>query len=95
MTGALVNRGANGRIAGSDCRIIEVNNQPQHFINVEGIDRHVMTKWLLVTAGAVTETNQGPIILIMNQYAHSGKGHSIHSSLQLEWNQDDIDDKSR
>jgi hypothetical protein len=24
------------------------------------------------------------VILIMHQYAHSGKGHSIHSSPQLE-----------
>jgi hypothetical protein len=94
MTGALVNQGANGGITGSDCCIIEVNNQP-HFVNVEGIDGHVMTKWQLVTAGAVTETNRGPIILIMNQYAHSGKGHSTHSSPQLEWNQVDDDDKSR
>jgi hypothetical protein len=53
MTGALVDWGANGGIAGSDCHIIEVNNQPQHFVNVEGIDRHVMTKWWLVTTGAL------------------------------------------
>jgi hypothetical protein len=95
MTGALVDRGANGGITGSDCCIIKVNNQPQLFVNVEGIDGHVMTKQWLITAGAVTETNRGPIILIMNQYAHSGKGHSIHLSPQLEWNQVDIDDKSR
>jgi hypothetical protein len=44
MTGTLVDRGANGGIAGSDCRIIKVNNQPQCFVNVEGIDGHVMTK---------------------------------------------------
>jgi hypothetical protein len=44
MTGALVDQGANGGIAGSDCCIIKVNNQPQCFVNVEGIDRHVMTK---------------------------------------------------
>jgi hypothetical protein len=54
-----------------------------------------MTKRQLVTAGAVTEMNRGPVIFIMNQYAHSGKGHSIHSSPQLEWNQVDVDDKSR
>jgi hypothetical protein len=84
MTGALINSGANGGIAGSDCHTIKVNYQPQHFVNVEGIDGHVMTKWWLVTAGAVTETNRGPVILIMNQYAHSGKGHSIHLSPQLE-----------
>ena len=95
MTGALVDRGANGGIAGEDCRVIEVNDQPQRFVNVEGIDGHVMTKRRLVTAGAVTETNRGPVILIMNQYAHSGKGHSIHSSPQLEWNQVDVDDKSK
>jgi hypothetical protein len=91
----LVNWGANSGIAGSDCCIIEVNDQPQRFVNVEGIDGHVMTKRWLVTAGAVTDMNRGPIILIMNQYAHSGKGHSIHSSPQLEWNQVDVDDKSR
>jgi hypothetical protein len=95
MTGALVDRSANGGIAGSDCHVIQVNDQPQHFVNVEGIDRHVMTKQRLGTAGAVTEMNRGPVILIMNQYAQSGKGHSIHSSPQLEWNQVDVDDKSR
>jgi hypothetical protein len=25
--------------------IARVNDQPQHFVNVEGIDGHVMTKW--------------------------------------------------
>jgi hypothetical protein len=45
-------------------------------------------------AGAVTQSNCGPVILIMHQYAHSGKGHSIHSSPQLEWNGIDVDDKS-
>jgi hypothetical protein len=48
----------------------------------------------LVTAGAVTHSNCGPMILIMHQYAHSGKGHSIHSLPQLEWNGVDIDNKS-
>jgi hypothetical protein len=45
-------------------------------------------------AGVVTHSNRGPVILIMHQYAHSGKGHSIHSSPQLEWNGVDVDDKS-
>jgi hypothetical protein len=44
MTGTLVDRGANGGIAGSDCCIIKVNTQPQCYVNVEGIDRHIMTK---------------------------------------------------
>ena len=94
-TGALVDRGANGGIAGEDCRIIESNDQPQRFVNVEGIDGHIMSKKRLVTAGAVTQTNRGPVILIMHQYAYSGKGHSIHSSPQLEWNAVDVDEKSK
>jgi hypothetical protein len=53
-----------------------------------------MAQRRLVTAGAITHSNHRPVILIMHQYAHSGKGHSIHSSPQLEWNGIDIDDKS-
>jgi hypothetical protein len=94
VTGALIDRVANGGIAGNDCRVIEVNNQPHQYVNIEGIDRHVMEQHRLVTAGAVTHSNRGPVILIMHQYAHSGKGHSIHSSPQLEWNGVDIDNKS-
>jgi hypothetical protein len=94
VTGALIDRGANGGIAGNDCRVIEVNDQPHRYVNVEGIDGHVMERCRLVTAGAVTHSNRGPVILIMHQYAHSGKGHSIHSSPQLEWNGVDVDDKS-
>jgi hypothetical protein len=48
----------------------------------------------LVTAGAVTHSNRGQVILIMHWYAHSEKGHSLHSLPQLEWNGVDIDDKS-
>jgi hypothetical protein len=63
-------------------------------VNVEGIDGHVMERHRLITAGAVTQSNRGPVILIMHQYAHSGKGHSIHSSPQLEWNGVNVDNKS-
>ena len=30
----------------------------------------------------------------MNEYAHYGKGHTIHSSGQIEWNKNQVDDKS-
>jgi hypothetical protein len=93
-TGALIDRGANGGIAGNDYQVIEVNDQPHQYVNVEGIDGHVMERRRLVTAGAVTHSNRGTVILIMHQYAHSGKGHCIHSSPQLEWNGVDVDDKS-
>jgi hypothetical protein len=93
-TGALIDQGANGGIAGNDCQVIEVNNQPHRYVNVEGIDGYVMERHRLVTAGAVTNSNRVPVILIMHQYAHSGKGHSIHSLPQLEWNSVNVDDKS-
>jgi hypothetical protein len=83
-TGALIDSGANGGIAGNDCRVIEVNNQPQRYVNVEGIDRHIMERRRLVTAGAVTHSNRGPVILIMHQYAHSGK--ATPSILHHNWN---------
>ncbi len=95
MTSALVDHGANGGIAGGDCWIVEVNDQPQCFVNVKGIDGHVMEQQPLVTACAVTQSNRGPVILLINQYTHSGKEHSIHSSPQLEWNEVDVDDKSK
>ena len=36
----------------------------------------------------------GEVIAIMHQYAYTGKGHSIHSSAQLEWFKNDVNDKS-
>ena len=32
--------------------------------------------------------------LIMNEYAYYGRGHSIHTSGQIEWYTNTVDDKS-
>ena len=40
-------------------------------------------------------TLQGPIIRIFNQYAMGGKGHTIHSALQMEAFGLKVDNKSR
>ena len=90
-TGALIDHGANGGIAGADCHVIE---EMHCFINVEGINNHVMEKHQIVIAGGVSNSSKGPIILIMNQYALSGKGMSIHSSPQMEWFNVNIDNRS-
>jgi hypothetical protein len=50
-TGALIDQGANGGIAGNDCRVIEVNDQPHRYVNIEGIDGHIMERCRLITAG--------------------------------------------
>ena len=44
-------------------------------------------------AGQVN-TNHGIVNLIMNEYAYSGQGHTIHSSGQIEWSNNFVDDQS-
>jgi hypothetical protein len=46
------------------------------------------------TVGAVVNTQRGEVIAILHQYAYTGKGGTIHSSSQLEWCGNDINDHS-
>ena len=48
----------------------------------------------MVQCAALLETNHGIINLIMNEYACYGKGHTIHSSGQIEWFNNSVDDRS-
>jgi hypothetical protein len=36
----------------------------------------------------------GEVIIVMHQYAYTGKGKTIHSSGQLEWYKQEVDEKS-
>lgn len=90
--GTLIDRGANGGIVGQDMRVIEKSTRT---VNVQGNDNHQLTNIPLVTAGAVVTSQKGDIIAIVHQYAYTGKGKSIHSSGQLEWFRQHVDDKSR
>jgi len=47
-----------------------------------------------VTAGGVVKTQHGPAIAILHQYTYTGQGKTIHSSGQLEWYKNDVNDKS-
>ena len=89
--GALVDRGANGGLAGDDVRII---SKSLRTVNVQGIDNHQCTNIPIVTAGAVTRSQHGPVIIIMNQYAYIAGGKTIHSSGQMEAFKNDVNDKS-
>ena len=92
--GALVDQGANGGIAGGDCRVI--HSQPTgRTVDVQGIDNHQLTDIPLVTAGAVVATQCGNVILIMHQYAHMPQGKTIHSAIQLEHFKQQVDDRAR
>ena len=63
-------------------------------MDVTGIDNHEMNGLQMVDAGAYIETNLGPRILVMRQYAYHGINRTIHSSLQLEHYKNKVDDKS-
>ena len=87
----LVDRGANGDLAGSDMRVIHKTHQK---INIQGIDNHEVTGLDVVTAATLLNTSQGKVIGIFNEYAYLGKGSSIHSAGQLEWFKTNVDEKS-
>ena len=87
----LVDRGANGGLAGSDMRVIYKTHRK---INISGIDNHEVTGLDVVTAATLLNTSLGKVIGIFNEYAYLGKGSSIHSSGQLEWFKTHVDEKS-
>ena len=88
---SLVDRGANGGLAGSDVRILGTSSRK---CTVTGIDNHEIPGLDLVQCAALVETNHGIVNPIMNEYAYYGKGHSIHSSGQIEWYTNTVYDKS-
>jgi hypothetical protein len=62
--GALVDRGANGGILGADAHVWQKHRQK---IDVTGIDNHEMTGLQMVDGTAFVKTQNGPVILIMQQ----------------------------
>ena len=48
----------------------------------------------VVQCAALVETNCDIVNLIMNEYACYGKGHTIHSSGQIEQFKNSVDDRS-
>ena len=89
--GSLVDRGANGGLAGSDVRILSRSSRK---CTVTGIDSHELQGLDVVQCAALVQTNHGIVNLIMNEYACYGKGHTIHSCGQIEWFKNSVDDRS-
>ncbi len=74
--------GANGGMTGSDVRII--SSSDFHRAHVTGIGDSTITDLPLITAAGFVQTHRGPAIVFMHhQYAHYGKGHTIHSTAQI------------
>ena len=89
--GSLVDRGANGGLAGSDVRMLSTSSRK---CTVTGIDNHEISGLDLVQCAALVKTNHGLVNPIMNEYPYYGRGHSIHSSGQIEWYSNTVDNKS-
>ena len=81
--GALMDSGANGGMAGSDTRVLAT--VPHAFVDITGVGREVLQCLPIVQCASAVETiNEGPIVLIMSQYAHKPNSKSIHSKSQVE-----------
>ena len=89
--GSFVDRGANGGLEGSDVRVLSKSSRK---CTVTGTDQHQINGLDIVHCAALVNTNHGYGNLIMNEYAYYGKGHTIHSSGQIEWHKNQVDDKS-
>ena len=84
----MVDRGANGGLAGVHMRILKRDTN----INIAGIDDHELTGLDVVTVAALFDTPKGPVNGIFHEYAHLGKGRSIHAAGQMEWFNCKVDD---
>ena len=73
-------------------RVIHTNPRK---INIVGIDDHELTGLNVVTAATLLDTQKGPIIGVFHEYAHLGKGRSIHAAGQMEWFNCQVDDRSK
>jgi hypothetical protein len=78
--GSLLDGGANGGMSGNDVRIIETT---LNHADVSGLNNHSVSNLPIVTVAGVLSSAQGLIVGIFHQYAHLGKGKTIHSTLQL------------
>jgi hypothetical protein len=88
---SLMDRGANGGVADTDVRTIFKTGRT---VDIRGIDNHQCTNIDIGTVGGVIQTQKGPIIGNMHQYALLNKGSTIHSPCQFEWYKNDVNDKS-
>ena len=73
-------------------RVIETRDDRK--VDICGVDNHQISSIPLVTAGGVTTTITGEVIVIMQQYSHHGENKTIHSSPQIENYKNIVDDHS-
>ena len=77
----LIDRGANGGLAGADMRVIHTTPRK---INIVGIDDHELTGLNVVTAATLLATQKGPIIGVFMNMLTLGKADLF--MLLVKWN---------
>ena len=81
--GALVDSGANGGMAGPDTRVLSI--VPNAHVEITGISGSPIEQLPLVQYATLVNTlDEGQVILIMSQYAHSPKAKPFIPN--LNWN---------
>jgi len=65
----LVDRGANGMVAGDDVVWIGGPDGPKRNVAITGIDNHQIPRVHIGTVGAYAMSNRGPVIMIFNETA--------------------------
>ena len=78
-------------MAGSHIRVLSTSSRK---CTVSAIDNHEIPGLDLVQCAALVQTNHGIFNLIMDDYVYYGRGHSMHSSGQIEWHTNIVDNKS-
>ena len=92
--GSLIDGGANGGSLGGNVRILE--HVPNSYVSITGVAGNKITNLKLAKVAALVDTMaDGPVILIMLQYANYGVGQTVHLKGQMEHFGLVIDDKSR
>ena len=89
----MIDRGANGCIAGDDVRVIDWIEHRR--VNVEGVNHHELLDLRMANVGGVATSSTGEFIAIIHQTAHCPTmGSSILSAGQIESFGITVDDKS-
>ena len=78
---SLIDRGANGGIAGDSVHVIA---ETERRVNVQGVGNHELSDLKIVTAGGMCPFYRGDVLVILHQYALIPGSQTIHSSTQME-----------
>ena len=92
-TSSLIDGGANGGLAGDDMRLLSSSLIDP--ATVLGIGDSEINNLPISHLGGVLNTTKGPVVGLFYQYAHHGKGASIHSVTQLQQFGLDVNEKPK